>query len=278
LELNMAYPVVNAPYGLKPINLIGGQVFAGATRTIPIASGYATSIYYGDIVKFANGTIQRSALDYNDATVEAGTIGVFLGCTYTNPTTGQKIWTQYWTGGTSTADAEAIVVDDPDTLFQVVAVANSGSNVSTTVAAFGQVMVGSNCFPVTGNTANTLSGVSAIGVCLDASNARIITTTPFRIVALNPATAIATTATISATATSASQTLSAANSNIKVGMQISGTGVTAGTYVTAISGTALTASASITGVAGNTLTFAGAPEVIVKFNFGYHSYYNAAGV
>jgi hypothetical protein len=30
----MAYPVVNAPYGLKPINLIGGQVFAGATRNI----------------------------------------------------------------------------------------------------------------------------------------------------------------------------------------------------------------------------------------------------
>lgn len=274
----MAYPVVNAPYGLKPINLIGGQVFAGATRTIPIASGYATSIYYGDIVKYASGTIQRSALDYNDATVEAGTIGVFLGCTYTNPTTGQKIWTQYWTGGTTVADAEAIVVDDPDTLFQVVAVANSGSNVSTTVAAFGQVMVGSNCFPVTGNTANTLSGNSATGVCLDASNARITTTTPFRIVALNPATAITTSAVIASTATNAAQTITAANSNIRVGMQISGTGVTAGTYVVSVSGTTVTASASITGVAGNTLNFAGAPEVIVKFNFGYHSYYNAAGV
>ncbi len=34
----MAYPTVNAPYGLKPINLIGGQVFAGQTRELPIAS------------------------------------------------------------------------------------------------------------------------------------------------------------------------------------------------------------------------------------------------
>lgn len=274
----MAYPVVNAPYGLKPINLIGGQVFAGATRTIPIASGYSTSIYYGDIVKLANGTVARSALDYNDASPEAGTIGVFLGCTYTNPTTGQKIWTQSWTASTVAPDAEAIVVDDPDTLFQVVALNNSGSNVSTTVAAFGQTFVGTNCFPVSGNTANTLSGNSAIGVCVDASNARITTTAPFRIVALNPATAVTTTAAIGSTATSATQTLSAANSNIKVGMNISGTGVTAGTTVVSISGTTLVASASITGTAGNTLTFAGAPEVIVKFNFGYHSYYNAAGV
>ena len=27
----MAYPAVEAPYGLLPINLIGGQVFAGST-------------------------------------------------------------------------------------------------------------------------------------------------------------------------------------------------------------------------------------------------------
>jgi hypothetical protein len=274
----MAYPVVNAPYGLKPINLIGGQVFAGATRTIPIASGYNTSIYNGDIVKLASGTVTRSALDYNDATVEAGTIGVFLGCSFTSPVTGLKVYSNSYTASTTASDIEAIVVDDPDTLFQVVAVANSGSNVSTTVAALGQTFVGTNCFPVTGNTANTLSGNSAIGVCLDASNARITTTTPFRIVALNPATAITTNAVIASTATNAAQTITAANSNIRVGMNITGTGVTAGTTVVSVSGTTVTASASITGTAGNTLTFVGAPEVIVKFNFGYHSYYNAAGV
>ena len=34
----MAYPTVDAPYGLKPVNLIGGLPFAGATRQLPIAS------------------------------------------------------------------------------------------------------------------------------------------------------------------------------------------------------------------------------------------------
>ena len=32
----MAYPTVSAPYGLKPVNLIGGQVFAGSTRLMQI--------------------------------------------------------------------------------------------------------------------------------------------------------------------------------------------------------------------------------------------------
>jgi hypothetical protein len=51
----MAYPTVSKPYGLQPVNLIGGQVFAGATRYRRIASAYATAIFYGDLVKRDNG-------------------------------------------------------------------------------------------------------------------------------------------------------------------------------------------------------------------------------
>ena len=58
----MAYPVVASPYGLKPINLIGGQVFAGSTRSLPIQYGYATNIFYGDIVSLARGFINRLAV------------------------------------------------------------------------------------------------------------------------------------------------------------------------------------------------------------------------
>ncbi len=45
----MAYPTVDKPYGLQPINLIGGQVFAGSTRQLKIASGYAANIFAGDV-------------------------------------------------------------------------------------------------------------------------------------------------------------------------------------------------------------------------------------
>jgi hypothetical protein len=34
----MAYPTVDAPYGLVPVNLIGGQPYAGSTRQMKIAS------------------------------------------------------------------------------------------------------------------------------------------------------------------------------------------------------------------------------------------------
>jgi len=72
----MAYPVVSAPYGLKPINLIGGQVFAGSTREYPIPYGYSTNIFYGDIVGLTRGNVQRLSV----STGTLGTVtGVFLG-------------------------------------------------------------------------------------------------------------------------------------------------------------------------------------------------------
>ena len=42
----MAYPTVSKPYGFRPVNLIGGQVFAGATRKMRIASAYALSLIH----------------------------------------------------------------------------------------------------------------------------------------------------------------------------------------------------------------------------------------
>jgi len=59
----MAYPTVDAPYGLKPVNLIGGLPFAGATRQIPIGSNYGTAIYNGDVVQLnSSGNVTTTAL------------------------------------------------------------------------------------------------------------------------------------------------------------------------------------------------------------------------
>ena len=108
----MAYPSVSAPYGLLPINLIGGQVFAGSTRQIPIAVNSSTAIYYGDVVKLNSG----GTLDKDTGTDAATPVGVFLGCSYTDPVFG-KTFRQFYPGTTNIADVVAYVLDDPDALF-----------------------------------------------------------------------------------------------------------------------------------------------------------------
>lgn len=176
----MAYPTVSAPYGLKPVNLIGGQVYAGSTRLIPIASGYATNIFYGDVVKLASsGTIQK---DTGTTTVAAnGVAGIFMGCTYTNPSTKQPVWSQYWPASTVASDAQAYVVDDPDVLFKVAAVSSG-----TTVAFYGQTVIGNNVSLVQ-NSGSTTTGDSAVAI--DGSAAAATASLPIRIVAGVPDTA-----------------------------------------------------------------------------------------
>ena len=147
------------PYGLKPVNEIGGLPYAGSTRQIKIASGYASNIYYGSVVSIvAAGTIQVVTTNGDNSTpFPAGTIGVFVGCTYTNPSTKQLTFAQYWPTGTVASDAMAYVVDDYNTLFQVqadgsLAQATLGSN--AILAAVQSTSTGST---TTGNSNTALS-------------------------------------------------------------------------------------------------------------------------
>jgi hypothetical protein len=212
----MAYPTVSAPYGLQPINLIGGQVFAGSTRTLPITTSsvnYNTALYTGQVVQISatNGTVIAGTLS-NGTSAVAGTIGVFLGCSYTSPATKQKLFAQYWPGFASgVTDAVAVICDDPDTLFKVVSVGSTADSTGLTPVAVPQAALGGNVALVL-NTGNANTGDATTGVYYDSATAA--STYGFRIVDL-----------VSDTATSA-----------------------------------------------------GYFEVIVKFNFGFHSYYNATGV
>lgn len=214
----MAYPTINKPYGLKPVNLIGGQVFAGATRQLAITTSsvdYNTALYNGDVVQInSSGTIIKSTLD-TDTSAVAGVIGVFLGCRYTNPTTKQLTFSQYWPGFASgVTDAFAYISDDPDTLYKVVSVGATIDTTGLTPAPLLQTVLGNNVQLIL-NTGDATSGDSRIGVFWDTNNPT--QTYAMRIVDLVPDTAY---------------------------------------------------------VSGGNIVY---PEVIVKFNFGFHSYDNATG-
>ena len=180
----MAYPTVAAPYGLRPINLIGGQVYAGSTRQFAITNGsvnYNTPIYFGDVVKLVNtGTIE---VEGGTTTVSSnGVAGIFMGCSYTNPATKQKVFQQYWPGYASgVTDATAYVVDDPDVLFKVVAV-----SAGTTVAFYGATSVGNNAALVQ-NSGSANTGDSAVAIL--GTSFAADATLPIRIVDVVPETA-----------------------------------------------------------------------------------------
>jgi len=164
----MAYPTVSGPYGLIPINLIGGQVFASATRLIPIGSGSATSIFFGDVVKLnSSGT-----LDKDVGTSSATPVGVFLGCSYTDPTFG-KTFRQYYAANTVAADIVAFVQDDPDALFKVAVV-----SATTTIGAVTRANVGENAVLVQ-NAGNTATGDSRVAI---SSTLGTTSTWPIRII------------------------------------------------------------------------------------------------
>jgi hypothetical protein len=155
----MAYPTISKPYGFKPINLIGGQVFAGSTRKMRIASAYATSIGYGDLlIRAGDGTVERSAA--TTAKPTGGFAGVFLGCEFINSSTGQVQYQQNFVGGTTVTAGyiTAYVCDDPDALFQVAVV--SGTTVVTGVEF---TAVGNNA-TIVNNTAITAAGNSQIAL------------------------------------------------------------------------------------------------------------------
>lgn len=276
----MAYPTVSGPYGLKPVNLIGGQVFAGSTRSLPIMYGYNTNIFYGDFVQLSRGFVQRQAV--TTAGGAAGMVGIFLGCSFTNPTTKQKQFSQYWPAGTTAGDAVAIVCDDPDTVFQAAIVtANGGTTIgSAALALVGQNLQGSDL------AGNTNTGDSYNGLLVPAAT----TSSAYvaRVVGVVPDTAAPLgTATFTSIAT-ATVTCSALPAALPVGTDV-GSLSTAGVFIPSGSYVATAAAAGDTTVVLNaapvaafgssaTLVFTQYPEVLVKLNFGIHEYYTATAV
>jgi len=293
----MAYPTVDKPYGFKPVNRLDGLPYAGATRKLPIEYAYNQNLFYGDVVQISGGTIVRSSMSAasSPGTAVAGTIGIFLGCSYTSPTTGQKLFAQYWPASTAANDAEAIIVDDPRALMKAV-VTTQGTSLANNSVAVGYLnpyYIGSNLYMVggaggvtgsttTGNSAQSVSG-AVITSGTSGAGDRTASALPWRMVGVVEETAVVLSGTGSTSGSSATVTLTAAVTGLIPGMQVicpTGTGTLAGQYATVINvaTTTLTLDAAVTLSAGSVLTFVGYPEVLVAWNGSFHSYNNTTGV
>ena len=108
-------PNVVEQYGLKPSRQLNGSPFINAQNRYRIAANNSSAIFQGDLVKpLASGNISRAEANTSDAVV-----GVFNGCFYTDPTTQKPTFLNYYPGSINASDIIALVIDGPDTVFEI---------------------------------------------------------------------------------------------------------------------------------------------------------------
>ena len=155
----------SAPYGAKPIGTLSASgSFTGKVRHLPIITTYGTQISYGDFVKLvASGNVEKDT-----GTSALTTCGIFMGCAYTDPTTKQKTFSQFWPASNAATDAKAYVLDDPFVVFQM-----QGEEAGNTTD------IGLNC-EVDVSAGSSTIGHSKSGI--DMSTAATTATFPLRVI------------------------------------------------------------------------------------------------
>ena len=105
----------DAAFGCRPVRMMGGAPYSGGQSRYRIASGATTPIYQGDLVtQLAAGVLGRHA-----ATGTVPIVGVFNGVQYTDPTSGEQVYKNYYPGSIAASDIIANIIDDPNVVFEV---------------------------------------------------------------------------------------------------------------------------------------------------------------
>ena len=163
----------DAAFGLKPVKMIGGSPYSGGVSRYRIAANYGTAIFQGDMVmQVTGGTVEIHA--------DGGTVpivGVFNGCQYTDPTTGEQVYSNYYPASTNASDIIAFIIDDPNVVFEVQAdaafpVADLFGNFDIVYTSAGSTKTGisgAELKVADGGTGTTLS-VKAIDISEDPDN------------------------------------------------------------------------------------------------------------
>jgi hypothetical protein len=166
----------DAAFGLKPVRMIGGAPYSGGQSRYRIAADYDTSIFQGDMVTQVTGG--HVALHADGGVVPI--VGVFNGCQYTDPTSGEQVYSNYYPADTDAADIIAFVIDDPMVVFEVQAdiafpIADLFGNfdiVYTTAGSTKSGVSGAELKVTDGGTALTLP-VKAIDISEDPTNSDV---------------------------------------------------------------------------------------------------------
>ena len=101
----------DASFGLRPSRT---SISSQQQNRYRIASGYATSIFQGDLVSVVTGGgIERVAAGGSGLI-----LGVFNGCSYTD-STGKQIFSNYWPASATGTNIFANVIDSAEAVFEI---------------------------------------------------------------------------------------------------------------------------------------------------------------
>jgi hypothetical protein len=150
-------PNIAAPRGFLPVGNLAGRPVSGAARAYRITSGYATSIYTGDIVTFVTAGV-INAPTFSSGQNSSQFRGVFAGAQWVG-TDGIPVVKPYWPASTAVLGgtyAQGWVYDDPDMVYEA---QYANSTTAPNVTDLGASMNTYN----TGN-ASTFLGLSGEGL------------------------------------------------------------------------------------------------------------------
>lgn len=181
---------VASAYGLKPVNLIGGQPFAGQFREYKMAADTAYGIYNGDLIVLSSAGVPQSLAVANASPVApivsgspaagtAGIVGVCVGVRYVNPATKQPLYAQSIVANAVTAgytDIYVRVVDDPDAVFQIQGSAALGTFNSGTAGSGWPGAIGKNAALGVFRSGSNSTGNSAMNLVVGTNGASLATT------------------------------------------------------------------------------------------------------
>ena len=105
----------DAAFGMRPVGKIGGMPFTGGQSRYRIAADYGTSIFQGDMVMQVTGGGVEVHADGGTVPI----VGVFNGCSYTDPTTKEQKFSNFYPASTNASDIIAFIIDDPMVIFEV---------------------------------------------------------------------------------------------------------------------------------------------------------------
>jgi len=168
----------DAAFGMRPVRMVGGAPYTGGQSRYRIAANYGTAIFQGDMVaQVTGGTVEVHA--------DAGTVpivGVFNGCMYTDPTTSEQVFSNFYPASTNASDIIAFIIDDPMVVFEIQAdaafpIADLFGNFDIVYTSAGSTVTGisgAELKVADGGTATTLS-IKAIDISGDPENSDVAT-------------------------------------------------------------------------------------------------------